>query len=351
MIRSVLIARGAFGDIYEPAWVRALREMGVKADLFDAHALTLPGLAGRLERRFLWGPGVRRINRRLIERVEAQRPDVLLLYQGHYYPATTIDRLRRSTFVVGFHNDDPFGDRRGLLRYRHLLPALPRYHGFHVYRPQNIAECQALGVERVGLLLPYFIPWLDHPRPLSPQTRKRWQCELLFAGHVEPDSRIDCITRAARQNLDIRVYGGEKPWRQALPADVYHRVGPTLHLDPESYRQALSGARIGACFFSKWNRDQYTRRTFEIPACGLLLLSERSPWMETHFEEDREAVFFSSPEEFVDKARFYLKNETARKRIASAGHHRVHADGHDIHSRLRQWLAEVEAWGKPSFND
>ena len=132
MIQSVLIARGGFGEIYEPAWVRALRELGVKAELFDAHALTLPGLAGRLERRLLWGPGIHRINQRLIEQVKTQRPDLLLLYQGHYYPAATIEQLRELTFVVGCHNDDPFGDRKSLLRYRHLLPALPYYHGFHV---------------------------------------------------------------------------------------------------------------------------------------------------------------------------------------------------------------------------
>ena len=344
MIRSILVARGAFGEIYEPAWVRALNELGLEAALFDAHALTLPGLAGRIERRLLRGPGVWRINRRLIERVERERPDLLMLYQGHYYPRATVERLRQWTCVVGCHNDDPFGERSGLLRYRHLLPALPAYHGFHVYRQANVAECRARGVARVGVLPPYFVPWLDYPRELDDAARRRWGCDVVFAGHVEPDGRIDCITRAVRQGIDVRVYGGEKQWRAALPADVYARVGPAVALGPEAYRLALSGARIGACFFSKWNRDQYTRRSFEIPACGLFLLAERTPWMTAHFQEDREAAYFSSPEEFVEKIRHYLHNEADRARIAAAGRQRVRAGGHDIHARLRRWLEEVSGW-------
>lgn len=344
MIRSILIAQGAFGAIYEPAWVRALNELGIKTTLFDAHRLTLPSLLGRIERRILWGPGIQRIHKKLLTQVQQERPDILLLYQGHYFPAHIIQRLREHTYVVGLHNDDPFGTRQGLLRYRHLLPALPFYQGFHVYRPVNIAEARARGIANVGLLMPYFIPWLDYPRTLTAAQQKRWGCDVLFAGHSEQDMRIDCITQAARQEIPLRVYGGERRWQSALPADVYDRVGPTPALGMEDYRLALCGAKIGTCFFSKWNRDEYTRRVFEIPACGLFLLSERTSRMAILFKEGQEADFFSSTEEFIEKTRFYLHNDDLRARIAAAGRRRVLSDGHDIHARLRQWLRDVTTW-------
>ena len=344
MIRSVLIARGAFGDVYEPAWVRALNELDIQTRLLDCHRLTLPTLLGRIERRFLWGPGIQRIHRALIAQVKQERPDVLLLYQGHYFPASIVQHLKKFTFVVGYHNDDPFGPRQSMLRFRHLLPALPFYHGFHVYRTINVAEALAHGSPQVGLLLPYFIPWLDYPRVLNTTQQHLWGCDVVFAGHYEPDKRVDCIIQAVRQNIHLRVYGGERFWRKALPADIYARVGPTKALGPEPYRLALSGAKIGACFLSKWNRDDYTRRTFEIPACGLFLLSERTAWMEENFKAGVEADFFSSPEEFVEKIVFYLHNETLRQRIAHAGRQKVMAEGHDIHARLRQWLRDVAVW-------
>ncbi len=344
MIRSILITQGAFGEMWEPTWVRALNELGIETRLFDSHRLTLPGLLGRVERRILWGPGIRRINQQLIAQVERERPDLLLLYQGHYFSADTLQQVRRHTFVVGYHNDDPFGHRRTLLRYRHLLSALPHYQGYHVFRALNIPEALAYGIPHVHLLLPFFIPWLDYPRVLDEAEQHRWGSDVVFAGHMERDLRIPCIVQAVQQGIHLRVFGGERYWKPALPPAIYERVGPAIPLGLEEYRRALCAAKIGACFFSKNNRDEYTIRTFEIPACGLFLLSERTPWMQENFQEGVNADCFSSPEEFVDKIQFYLHNEPVRRRIAAAGRDKVVGEGHDIHNRLRQWLKDVNDW-------
>ena len=66
--------------------------------------------------------------------------------------------------------------------------------------------------------------------------------------------------------------------------------------------------------------------------------------MQEFYCEGKEAEFFESPEEFVDKAQFYLRNDEKRKRIAAAGYARVVASGNDIYSRMRQWLADVTEW-------
>jgi spore maturation protein CgeB len=66
--------------------------------------------------------------------------------------------------------------------------------------------------------------------------------------------------------------------------------------------------------------------------------------MQEFYREGKEAEFFDSPVEFIDKARFYVNNEAARKKIAAAGYARVIASGNDIYSRMRQWLADVTRW-------
>ena len=66
--------------------------------------------------------------------------------------------------------------------------------------------------------------------------------------------------------------------------------------------------------------------------------------MQEFYCEGKEAEFFESPEEFIDKVRFYLRNEAARERIAAAGYARVKSSGNDIYSRMRQWLADVAEW-------
>lgn len=66
--------------------------------------------------------------------------------------------------------------------------------------------------------------------------------------------------------------------------------------------------------------------------------------MQEFYCEGKEAEFFDNSEEFIDKARFYVNNESARKKIAAAGYARVIASGNDIYSRMRQWLADVTSW-------
>jgi spore maturation protein CgeB len=66
--------------------------------------------------------------------------------------------------------------------------------------------------------------------------------------------------------------------------------------------------------------------------------------MQEFYSEGKEAEFFDSPAEFIDKARFYVNNDGARRKIAAAGYARVIASGNDIYSRMRQWLADVASW-------
>lgn len=343
-IQKVIIVRGAFAEIYEPAWNKALNDIGMKSKIFDTHSLTLPGILGRVERRILWGPGVSRIKRNFGALIKSERPDVTLLYQGHYFDRETLEDVRPLTFVAGYHNDDPFGARKTMLRYRLLLRALSSYHGFHVYRSCNVQEALAHGAPKVKVLMPYYIPWLDYPRKPDGKNPDRYMSDVMFAGHVENDSRVECLSRAIRGGIRVRIYGESHFWKPALPTDIYKRVYPITKVVGEDYRKALSGSKIAACFLSKWNRDQYTRRVFEIPACKVFLLSERTAEMQSLYEEGKEAEYFDTPDEFLDKAQYYLKNDTARQRIAEAGYRRATTSGYDIYSRMKQWLADVGQW-------
>lgn len=342
-MHSALIVRSAFGEIYETAWVRALRELGVKADLFDTHAYIPRNLVGRLEERYLAGPHIDRVNEMVLERARELRPDVVLFYQGHHYKRETIAQIAKLAFVAGSHCDDPFGRPR-LREYRLFMRALPEYDGIHVNRRCNIDEAATYGARRIRVLMMYYIPWLHYPCTVTPSEQEAWGSDVVYAGHMEPDLRIECLTRVVRAGVRCRLFGGESQWASALPGDVYRSLRPIPNVRGADYRRALCASKIGACFFSKWNRDQYTNRSWEIPACGVFLLSERTPAMIEFYSEGTEAEFFGCPEEFGEKVHFYLRNESARARIAAAGYMRATTSGHDIHSRMTQWLSDIGEW-------
>jgi spore maturation protein CgeB len=98
----------------------------------------------------------------------------------------------------------------------------------------------------------------------------------------------------------------------------------------EDYAKVLRSSKISLGFLSRYSKkipDFHTSRSVEIPACGSFLLAERTHEHMVLFEEGKEADFFNEGEELIDKAKFYLKNENVRNKIAKAGYEKVYKLG------------------------
>jgi len=115
-----------------------------------------------------------------------------------------------------------------------------------------------------------------------------------------------------------------------------------MPVEGSEYAKALCGANVCLAFLSKLNRDTYTRRCFEIPACGRVMLAERTSDLLRMFIEDKEACFFSSTDELIIKAKWLIDNPAIALQIAQAGMRRVWVDGHDVKSRVEEFLCAIQ---------
>lgn len=337
---KILLVRGAFGDSYEPAWCRALTENGHDVSFFDSHEVIGTGLLCRIQKRANFGINISRMRATLLDSIKAIGPDVTLFYQGHYFNAEFIDAAKKYSFVVGYHNDDPFGPRRNMLKYWALNGAITHYNGYHFYRSQNVSEAKALGLINSELLLPYYIPSIDFPRA----TRNNYSSDVCCIGHFENDMRAHCLNAAHEAGYDVLIRGEHKYWVKHLNQGLVKKLTPLAPIYGDGYRKLLSTTKIAACFFSKWNRDGYTRRSFEIPACGAFMLSERTSEMCELFAEGVHCDYFSNVDEFIDKCKFYIRNDSVREKIATRGRLHLVSNGHDINSRLKRWVSQIEVW-------
>jgi hypothetical protein len=109
-----------------------------------------------------------------------------------------------------------------------------------------------------------------------------------------------------------------------------------------------SQARIG---FNYAIRDDVNMRVFETLAAGTLLVTNRLPHDDLArlgLEEGTHYVAYGRPGELMPGIDRYLADESARRRIAQAGHRHVLA-GHSYAHRLQQMLAlATERLGVPT---
>jgi hypothetical protein len=286
-----------------------------------------------------WPLDLTNLNKRLIGRVLLLRPEIVWVDKGLYIRRDTLAVLKRrlpSLRLIHYNPDDPFG-HGGRAGWRRFIHTIPEYDVHFVPRKENIQEYEQRGCKRVIHNIPTrgFDPDIHKPYPADDAIKRDLACDLGFLGGYEKE-RAASLLRLGEAGHQVRlmVDWPESYWHKNFLRAPYQVRG-------KNYAKAISSFKIGLGFLRKSNRDQHTSRSIEIPACGTFMLAERTEEHLMLFEEGKEAEFFSSDEEMIDKVRFYLANDTIREAIARAGHKRCLRSGYDYTSRMRQMLEQV----------
>lgn len=335
---TVLLAGNWAWDIYEKALARGF--IGQGWDVLPFRTGEIPGrpnedsIIARV--RPTWA--LKAVNNSLLKTALHARPKMIFLWRCIDILPKTINQLKKhlpDTTIVAYHNDNPFSGLKARMKCRHFLAGLQHVDIAAVYRPDNIEHALNLRAPRVELLMPSFV------RTLHKHNDGNKQTEVIFIGHYESDGRTEALTGLHKSGIDVQVRG--QRWQSAQRKHPWLAKQPIKQLWGAPYVDALANAKIALAFLSTKNNDVYTRRCFEIPACGSLLMAPRTPELQQLFREDEEAVFWTTTDELVSKVHFLLKNESQRATIAAAGQQRVLHDQHDEYGRAKQ----VIAWLSP----
>lgn len=348
-MRILIVGEGR-SPIHEAAWQRGLEAAGCAVERFDwlsrfQSRSPWRSLSLRAQDHFLAGPTLLKLNVDVVRKVASSRPDVLILYRPTHVLSSAIRLIRaasQDTLIVSYNNDDPFSPKAPRYRWYHYLDSLPLVDVAIAYREKNLAELTRAGAAHVHLVRSYFVPYLDKPTDLSLQDHQRYDADVVFVGHFEPDGRLETLAAVAERFRRFRLFGPD--WERAPDHPALRRLQPIRPLSHLEYAKALQSAKIALAFFSSLNSDDYTRRVFEIPAVGTFMLSQRTAVMESLFRPGIEADYFGSPDELLSKIDQYLGDETQRRAIAQAGALRVREQGHDVFSRMRELLSLLDQW-------
>jgi spore maturation protein CgeB len=318
----------------------ALRDMGHSVRVVDERWAWTP-LDRWPFRRFgqkVFGgrPSARGVLRRLLLRACTEfKPDLILAIKGGTLDADLLREVRTRTKapLVMYSTDNPFNPSVSTQQY---IDALAHWDVIATPRRANIPRLKQHCSGDVFYLPFGYDPALHHPERTATEPEKlRYRSDVAFVGSCDPDRVpfLDILARA--EGLAVSFYGGYYKYTPALKrCDRGYALG-------RAYRLAVGNTGVALCLVRRANEDGHVMRTFETPACGAFMLTDRTADHEEMFEEDREAAFFSSPEELLDKAAFYVRNDGSRREIAERGHRRVTESPNTYADRLVQLLRHI----------
>ncbi|MEK7809449.1 MAG: glycosyltransferase [Chloroflexota bacterium] len=317
------------------AWLcaRGFKQLGVAATLFDAYPFEkqrqsrFPPFAiaaDKLQR--AWA------NSGLLVTASRLKPDLILISKGEEITPATLTRLKQKAKIVNWNPDNPLNV---LNSTPDLIKAIPFYDHCYIWGKFLLPELERLGAQRVSYLPFAYDPDLHQPRSLTNEERKRLASDLIFAGTHEPQ-RVEALNHLT--DFDLAIWGNH--WNR-LPHDHPLRKHWRGDAHGDDLSHVYSASRVALNFIREQNGSAHNMRTFEAPACGIMLLTTRTQEQVELFGEDDGAVFFSSHDELRDKARYYLAHEEQRQQIAKRGQEKI-LQGHTYAERMKQILKDLE---------
>jgi spore maturation protein CgeB len=303
------------------------------------------------------------LNGEVLKGVNGFTPDLVWAEKQEYLEPETYLTLKKTGAKLLHFTPDPYFSLPWK-RTRLMDESLPIFDYLVTSKSYEMDEYSKLPAKI--LYMPLAFGEYAH-RPMVPASMaqfRKYESDVSFLGGWEPRREVlmDAIVRNIPDvNLKIWGYGwdhlgdGRVTPRRAFamrrnsggqpyvvkknPALASAVQGNEVYAD--EYAWAISSARISLGFLRIICPDQHTTRTFEIPACGSMMLADRTEEHQSFFEEGRDAEFFASEDEMLDKIRYYLANEEERLRIARNGYERSFRDGYSYTARMKKVLAEL----------
>jgi len=258
-------------------------------------------------------------NRSILRVAQECRARIVWIDKGDWVFPKTVKQLQSSGVRVVLHTTDSLRPRQKGLYIQQRF-ARVNAELVDVFITTNERD-NAYLLPRLGLRLRLSRMGYDAKR-FSPtganhsSPAEHLRSELCFVGHYEPQTGrfVEALIAAG---LPVTVYGGSDWCRSAVGRKLGAALRPPVWGD--DYVSAIRGARIGLCFLSAWNYNLTTVRSFEIPACGTLLLAMHTVEHEKLYSEGKEAVFFRGTDSLVLHSRQLLADDKQRSSIAKAG--------------------------------
>lgn len=278
----------------------------------------------------------------VLELADRLKPDLVLVLEGMELPVAVVDAVReRGIRTAVWFTDDPY--------YVDVTESIaPHYDDVFTLELNCISFYQSVGCQRV-----HYLPLgADHavfrPQPVLAPYHK----DISFIGSAYWN-RVGFISQISPvlESTNSMISGW---WWERLPQfkRLASRIQSGVWLTPEETAKYYYGSRIVLnvhrshddefynCNVRKIQAFSVNPRTFEIAASGAFQMTDERSDLLNFYIPGEEIVTYHSPEDCVDKIRYYLEHEDERREIALRGLQRTLLE-HTYHKRIHALLSAV----------
>ncbi|TDF95188.1 CgeB family protein [Paenibacillus piri] len=272
--------------------------------------------------------------------VSELHPDLVLVILGDMFPVAQVEAIRKMGVKTAvWFTDDPY--------YTDVTANYAAYYDFVFTQEISCVPLyQSLGCSHV-----HYLPLAVHTAIFHRNEEVSKDTDICFLGTAWIN-RIALFDQIASELNRYQTLVVGPDWGKLGHKLLPDKIQPVF-LSPEQSAYCLNASKIAinnhrayddTTFFDKNSRrlpaHSINPRTFEIAACGTFQLTDVREELVHNYTVGKEIETYSSPEELIEKIRYYLTHEEERNTIALRGLHRTLQEQTYPH-RLKQLLNVV----------
>ena len=315
---KILIYGEAYGYALAPQIKRAFEKIGYDTEIFNwtGYLYTERGitLKNRILNRIMMPVIAAKINRDLINSVKENKYDLILVNNGWHLTGETVDILKKyAKKVVLWSTDELYN--KVFASFIHV-ESYPKYDCVFSQRKHLFDSYLSKGIKRVEFLSLFYYP--EHYPVVLEKDKDFWGSDIAFMGtwSKEREKMIESL-----EGLNVKIWGAQ--WNRSSNSFKKKFTITNKIAWLEDMSKVVSSTKIIVDSLTKGQTDKVNMKNYQIPACGGVLLTNRTDVAQELFEENKEALYYDSLKELREKCEYYLLNEDQRKMIAINGHKKV----------------------------
>lgn len=273
-------------------------------------------------------------NDKLIKLCNEFNPDILVVFKGKTIQKGTLLRIKEKIDCILIHfngdnHNNPYSTSKN------MLDSLALYDVVFTWSHALFEPLYKLGAKRVESL-PFAFDETIHgleDEDVSSDNIPDFAHDVVFVGTWDREREK---TLSILADLDLGIWGPR--WKRVSWKSPLYRCIKGGEVDAKTMGKIYRASKVCLNIMRPQNQESHNMKSFEIPALGGFMLTNRTADHLSIFEEGKEIACFDNVDELRSQILRYVKEDSIRKEMAKNAQKKVRACGHSYTDRAARMI-------------